>query len=115
MFSAYLKAKGHDCAVSNDSKVGLNKIFQENFDLVLLDLAMPELSGFDIVEKLKKSGKINQTKIVIFSAKEVTEKQISDLLERGVYAFLKKPVKLEALRKILEKIDQNNLKDGNDV
>ena len=107
MFSTYLSAKGHDCIVTNNSKNGLNFILKQNFDMVLLDLAMPELSGYDIIDHLEKVGIIKRMKIVVFSAMKPTEEEISKLLMKGVYCFMKKPVELDDLNKIITDIEQN--------
>lgn len=99
MLSKYLTLKGHDCTVSNDGRNGLTLIEQQKFDVVLLDLAMPEFTGIDIVNNLYNSGKIKNHKIILFTASSVKEDEIQDLLKKGIHSCLKKPVKLDTLIK----------------
>ena len=99
MMSKYLKLKGHDCMVSNDGRNGLAILEQQKFDTVLLDLAMPDFSGVDVVNNLYNSGKINGHRIILFTASSVKEDEIQDLIKKGVHSCLKKPVTLDVLIK----------------
>jgi len=62
MIFRLLKYEGHECVVANDGKNGLTLINEGNFDAVVLDLAMPEFSGTDVVNELEKTGKIKDQK-----------------------------------------------------
>ena len=52
----------------NTGQEGLDRIRAENFDLILLDLAMPDFSGMDLLLSLKLDGLIKSRNIVIFTA-----------------------------------------------
>jgi len=54
--SLFVESQGHSCLASNDGKEGCNIAKKENFDLILLDIAMPELSGYDILNTFKKDS-----------------------------------------------------------
>ena len=97
MLSKYLTTKGHHCTVSNDGRNGLTLILEKKFDAVLLDLAMPEFSGTDIVDHLQKSGKLTSQKIILFTASSIPDQEIEALLRKGAHSCIKKPVKLKAL------------------
>ena len=101
MMSKYLTGKGHKCTVVNDGRNGLTLIEQKKFDVVLLDLAMPEFTGIDVIDHLYKSGKINEQKIILFTASSVTDEEIQKLIKKGAQSCLKKPVKLEVLLKTI--------------
>jgi DNA-binding response OmpR family regulator len=60
MLSLYFVTQGMEFIAINDGRQGLEAIRNENADLVLLDLAMPKISGVDIVDYLKKE-KINKS------------------------------------------------------
>jgi two-component system, OmpR family, response regulator len=60
--------KDIECEVINDGRQGLERIKRENFDLVMLDLAMPEFSGYDVIKPLKEAGVIESNNIVVFTA-----------------------------------------------
>ncbi|MDH2907305.1 MAG: response regulator [Candidatus Nitrosotalea sp.] len=101
MMSKYLTGKGHECIVANDGRNGLTMIEQEKFDVILLDLAMPEFTGVDVIDHLYENGKIKKHKIVLFTASSVTDEEIQKLVKKGAHSCLKKPVKLEVLLKTI--------------
>jgi len=98
LVSKFLTAKGLDNVVTNDPRDGLERIKNEDFDVILLDIAMPEFSGHDIIEELEKEKILKDKKIIIFSAHAFTEPQINELLQKeGVHSCMKKPVQLGQL------------------
>lgn len=101
MMYKYLTGKGHECIVANDGRNGLTLIEQEKFDVILLDLAMPEFTGVDVIDHLYKNGKIEKHKIVLFTASSVTDEEVQKLMKKGAHSCLKKPVKLEVLLKTI--------------
>ena len=48
--------KDIDCQVNSNGQEALERIRNENFDLILLDLSIPEFSGWDILKSLKEDG-----------------------------------------------------------
>jgi CheY-like chemotaxis protein len=59
--------KDIDCQVVNSGQDGLERIRNENFDLILLDLAMPEFSGKDVIQSFTRDQLV-QKNVVIFTA-----------------------------------------------
>lgn len=101
MLAQYLEIKGHKCTVSNNGRNGLNLITQEKFDIILLDLAMPDFSGYDIISSLVKNGRIGDVKIIVLTASSITDAEMDTLGVKGVKACIKKPVRLEELVRII--------------
>jgi len=101
MMSKYLTVKGHQCSVANDGRTGLTLISEKKFDVVLLDLAMPDFSGVDVVDNLHKSGKIKENKVVLFTASSISDGEIEALLKKGAHSCLKKPIKLAVLLQVI--------------
>jgi CheY-like chemotaxis protein len=98
LLSKFLEVKGFENVVTNDPKEGLERIKEENYDVVLLDISMPELSGIDIIQTLEREKILKDQKIVIFSANAFTSSQISDLLKKdGIQSCLKKPIQLNEI------------------
>jgi len=62
-----LERAGYEVEGAKDGKKGLELIREQNADLVLLDLMLPELGGFDILEALNKEGILPDLPIVIIS------------------------------------------------
>ena len=68
MISMYLESRGVTCRVTNNGRDGLRIIRDEQFDAILMDVAMPEFSGYDILAQLHKDGSIKDKNIIIYTA-----------------------------------------------
>ena len=98
LLSKFLKSKGFENKVTNDPFEGLELIKEEKFDVILLDMSMPEYSGVDIIDTLDREKILQKQKIIIFSAISLTDNQIRGLLKReGIHECLKKPLALDKL------------------
>ena len=100
--SKFLTVKDHDCTVSNDGRNGLTLLQKQRFDVVLLDLALPEFSGYDIIDALEKDDKLKENMIIVFTALALKNEEIDELKKRGIYACINKPIKLDLLLKTIE-------------
>ena len=69
-----LSSEGHEYTGINNGKEGLQAIKDKKFDLVLLDLSMPDFSGEDVIDALVQEGIMNKQKIMIFTASTASEK-----------------------------------------
>ena len=91
-----------DCEVTNDGPQGLERIRNDKFDLILLDLAMPDFSGFDIVKSLKQDGLLESKNIVIFTAS--TDQRLFDEMKKaGIKDIFKKPFSINDLTALIDK------------
>lgn len=93
--------KDTDCKVINGGREGLKTIRKEKFDLILLDLAMPEFSGRDVIESLTKDQLV-QKNIVIFTASSDV-RVMENIKGSGIKEIFKKPFSLEQLTELIEK------------
>jgi len=99
-----LSAEGHEYTGIDNGKEGLHAIKDKKFDLVLLDLSMPEFSGEDVLDALMKEGIMNKQKIILFTASTPTEIEVGPLLEKGVHSMMTKPVDIDALIETIRKM-----------
>ena len=102
MFAKLAKIKGHDCVTSNEGRAGLSLLENATFDVVVLDLAMPDFSGMDIIKSLEKDGKIYKQNILVLTASSISNDELENLKQHGVKEILKKPIKMNALLSVLE-------------
>jgi DNA-binding response OmpR family regulator len=103
MLSLYFETQDVEFTAINDGKRGLEAIRNHDSNLVLLDLAMPDFSGIDIVDHLKKEKLVESKNIVIFTASSVSSDRFEDLKKLGVKEILKKPVDLNALEELIDR------------
>ena len=76
----YCQSEDIDCKCINQGRKALDCIRREKFDLILLDLAMPEFSGLGVIKSLKEEGAIESKNIVVFISLLLTP--FSKLLNR---------------------------------
>jgi CheY-like chemotaxis protein len=100
--SFYLESRGILCKVVNDGKKGLDYIRKNNrngvyFNTILLDLAMPVFSGYDIFTILKGEGLLKSNRVILFTASVLPDDKIQNMLADGVKGVLRKPFSLEEL------------------
>ena len=86
-----------DFTPCTDPVRGLELIKSGNYDIVLLDLAMPVLSGYEIVDALSESGEIKNQKIIIFSASNSKDQEIENLKKKGIHSYLQKTISMDEL------------------
>jgi len=103
LLDTIITSKGYNFTQAGNGKDGIKIIEEQHFDAILLDLAMPEFSGMDVVESLKKSNILKDQKIIIFTASSATDKEIGELLQNeGVSFCVRKPVDIKFLIKKIE-------------
>ena len=105
MFSKYMTIKGHSCNVSNDGRNGLGMVQAGNYDVVLLDLAMPEFSGVDVVDALERANLMQKINIVALTASSISSEKDEYLKKKGVHAVLRKPIDPDELLDYLQQFD----------
>jgi CheY-like chemotaxis protein len=102
-----LQSSGYSCVKANNGKRALEMIYDKknNFDLILMDLAMPEMSGIDVLKKLKQDGLLNKLRVVFFTASSLTDEEKEDLRKIGAVDAMRKPfTKAELLEFVGEHI-----------
>ena len=105
LLDTVLTSKGHNFTQAVNGKDGVKLIEEQNFDAILLDLAMPEFSGLDVIEGLKKSNNLKEQKIILFTASSATDKEIDVLLQNdGIKTCIRKPVDIDTLITKIEKV-----------
>lgn len=71
-----LRAEGFETAVEADGRVGLSRLMQESADLLVLDLMLPSLSGFEVLERLRAFSDIP---VIILSARDSEDDKLLGL------------------------------------
>ena len=105
MIRYYLKKLPYDLDFAEDGEAALRKFEAERYDLVLLDLQMPILDGFDAVRAMRgfeEKDRRSPIPIVALTAHAMDEK-LQRCLREGCTAFVTKPVTRAQLVAVMEK------------
>ena len=104
-----LREDGHKVMEADNGLTGLEKIESEKPELIILDLIMPKLGGFETLEELRRRG--DKTPVIVFTADiQATSRQ--RCIELGATAFLNKPLVKEELRELVKQCLQQGEMDG---
>lgn len=90
LVQAALRPTGHEVLVAGDGVDGLTLIEESRPDLVLTDLAMPRLSGLDLVDALKARPGLAAIPVVLVTA-SVQRAQLDEAYRHGIDGHLEKP------------------------
>jgi DNA-binding response OmpR family regulator len=104
MLEAVLSVE-HDVTTVNNGRDGLAMIKEGNYDLILLDLAMPEFTGYDVIKALKEEDLLDKRRIALFTASSVTDSEIDELMNDGITYCIRKPVDLDVLFTIVNALN----------
>jgi len=105
---AALSSEGYEYTGIDNGKEGLKLIRNQQFDIVFLDLSMPEFSGMDVMNSLVEEGIMNKQKVVIFTATTPTKKDMDLFLEKGAHSVLTKPIDADTLVAHVQKIESES-------
>ena len=100
MLAAALRQAGFQVLLAGDGAEGQRALTIHHPDIILLDLAMPEVNGWDFLQRLQQTGHLGRVKIIVVSAHVRVEPQA--LLQMGVSAILPKPFHLPDLIDLIE-------------
>ena len=99
--SSMLMNKGHNVVVANNGLEVLDIISSGHFDLILMDVQMPEMDGLEATKKIRTSGKnYASTPIIAFTADAIKEHR-SGFMEAGVNDIVIKPVEFDKLFNVM--------------
>ncbi len=106
MVQIRLEANGYDIVTAYDGEEGIEKVKSENPDLIILDIMMPKMNGFEACKILKNDPKYSKIPIIFLSAK-VQEEDLEIGKAKSADAFVKKPFEtpdlLAKIKELLEK------------
>ena len=104
-----LEGEGYSVAQADGGRAALDMLRSETFDLVLLDILMPEVDGFQVLREMKGDAGLRDIPVIVISGLEDME-SVDRCLAAGADDFLNKSVEpavlQDRIRKILDKSAQ---------
>ncbi len=97
MLSRRLQRQGHRVKLAEDGKRALEMLREEDFDLVLLDVMMPEMDGYQVLEHLHADDKLRGLPVIMISALDQLDTVVKSI-ELGAEDYLPKPFNPVVLR-----------------
>ena len=102
---ALLRKRGHTTAVAGNGVEALAAIEQDSFDLVLMDIQMPEMDGLEAVRRIRKAEAMTGQRlpVVAMTARAMAGDREA-ILAAGMDDYLEKPVQVERLDAVLRQV-----------
>src|SRR5512142_2248996 len=97
LIARHLEQQGHRVAHAENGKQALAMLRAQPFDLVMLDLEMPEMDGFQVLEQLTTDAELRNIPVIIISSVEALESIVKSI-ELGAEDYLHKPINPTLLR-----------------
>jgi CheY-like chemotaxis protein len=102
---ALLRKKGHDVTVANNGKEAVECVAEQDFDVILMDVEMPEMDGYQATAAVREREKqsSNHTPIIAMTAHAMKGDR-ERCLAAGMDAYVAKPVRAEELHRTIESV-----------
>jgi len=102
-----LEGQGHTVNAVDGGRSALETLATEMFDLILLDILMPEMDGFELLRRLKADAKLSAIPVIVVSSLEDAE-SAEKSKQLGAQAYISKPVDAGVLNAhVVECLDQS--------
>jgi CheY-like chemotaxis protein len=96
LLSSLLRAKGYKVVEAGDGREGLRQAYRATPDLILMDLAMPEMDGIEATRQLRQRHTLSHTPIFAISAYATSDVE-DDAIAAGCAEVFAKPLDVESL------------------
>ncbi len=111
LIARHLEHQGHRVVHAENGKQALTLLHAQPFDLVMLDLEMPEMDGFQVLEQLTTDTELRNIPVIIISSVEALESIVKSI-ELGAEDYLHKPINPTLLRaRISSSLEKKRLRD----
>ncbi|MEE8321408.1 MAG: response regulator, partial [Gammaproteobacteria bacterium] len=97
LISNYLCKSGYSTTEADGGECALKLVEKQSFDLVLLDIMMSDMDGYDVLKKLRQHYRPTELPIIMVTAKRHSN-DIVNALEIGANDFISKPIDLKVLK-----------------
>ena len=111
LLSSILKPKGYNIIQVTSGKKALETVIKEKIDLILLDILMPEIDGYEVCKTIKKDNIYRKIPIIMITSLDSREDRVK-AIEAGAEDFISKPIsQTEVLARVKMLLKLKNLHD----
>ncbi len=101
LLQTYLQQHGHQPTLVLDGAQALERAQAEKFDVIILDVMMPYMNGFEVLQKLREDDSMQGVLIIMLTAERETEDIVAGY-SKGANVYLTKPIDPATVLKLIE-------------
>lgn len=106
LMEKYLTKLGYSVETSENGEDGLNKLRGAGFDMVLLDIAMPEMDGITVLEQIRQNNNLDKVLVMMTTAEDDMNTALQ-CLRMGAQGYLTKPINLDQIKQQIQNCQQS--------
>ena len=95
LFTTLLGRKGFSVDTAPDGRAAFDQIHRHPYSVILLDLMMPEVNGFELLERLKRDSPSLLEKVIVMTG--ASQRSIEKLDTTGIWGMIRKPFDIDKL------------------
>ena len=103
-FAMILKRRGYEVQTACDGSAAVDRFKEQNFDVTLMDIVMPEMNGVDAFKKIRE---IQPEASIILMTAYSDEELIRTAMDEGVTLIIQKPIRIDSLIKLINETAGN--------
>ncbi len=104
---AFLSKLGYTCTLVSNGREALSALEHEPFDLVLMDVQMPEMDGFEATRRIRQRFSPEERPMVVAMTAHAMRGYRDKCLEAGMDDYISKPLKLAELQALMERVEKS--------
>ena len=97
LLQSILYDEGYETEITDDPKTVVDLLLKNRFQVILLDIMMPGMDGFQVLEEIKSHEKLSFVNVIIISAK-TDSWSIKTALDHGAFDYITKPINIQDVR-----------------
>lgn len=107
VLEAMLRREGHEVTLATDGFEGVHMASRAHFDLILMDVSMPNMNGIKATQEIRASRGLSKNSPIYAVTAHAMPKEVDEFLAAGMAGCLLKPIRPDALRNLLTEVAQD--------
>ncbi|MFO7828794.1 MAG: response regulator [Bacteroidales bacterium] len=110
LLQTILQDEGYNTEIAETPEKGLELLAKNKYQVLLLDIMMPGMDGFQMLEEIKRNERLKKLHVIIISAK-TDSWSIKSAMDRGAFDYLTKPINIQDVKNKVKSAMVENILD----
>lgn len=105
MLQIVLESKDYEVITAYDGETGLKKVYSDKPDIVILDIMLPDIDGYEVCERIKNNANSKDIPVIMLTAKDMGE-DFNKAMEKKADWYIVKPYDVEHLIRVINTLTE---------